>query len=195
MSKNTLLINYQIMINRTELHTNVDEKLVTPTIKRVQDMYIMPLLGSTLFGKLQDLIEQYPSPNTMPDSDYKLLLDDYIIDAMTNYVMAELAMKLNYQFWNKGVATKNAQDSTNTNPQELQSVKQSYMNAATYYCERMRRYLIQYASSRYPEYFASIAGIDQLTPQQNTFDCPIYLKNNYSEKQNPGDNLPDNRFN
>jgi hypothetical protein len=194
MSKNTLLINYQIMINRTELHTNVDEKLVTPTIKRVQDMYLMPLLGTALFSKLQDLIDEYPSPNSMPSSDYKDLLDDYIIDCMTNYVMAELTLKLNYQFWNKGVATKNAQDSTNSNPSELNSVRLSYQKSGDYYAERMRRYLIRYSKDRYPEYFQSISGIDQQMPQQNTFDCPIYLKNNYSDIVQPSDNLPDNRF-
>jgi len=183
-----------MMIDRTELHSNVDDKLVIPTIKRVQDMYIMPLLGSTLFAKLQDLIDQYPSPNTMPSSYYKDLLDDYITDCMTNYVMAELTMKLNYQFWNKGVATKNASESTNANPNELLSVRQSYFTAAEHYAERMRRYLIQYASKRYPEYFASIAGIDQQTPTQTTFDMPIYLKNNYGEKVHPADNLPDKRF-
>lgn len=195
MSKNTLIITAPILFQRTELHTNTDEKLISPTIKRVQDMYLMPVLGTTLFNKIQELIEQYPVKGSMPDSDYKTLLDDYIIDVMCNYVMAELPTALNYQYFNKGVATIKSNDSTDTNTSDIRTIQSRYRQSAEFYTERLRRYLIQYASTKYPEYYTQIPGVDILPPNQQAFELPIYFSRVVSQRQNPSDNLPDNRFN
>jgi hypothetical protein len=195
MSKNTLIITAPILFQRTELHTNTDEKLISPTIKRVQDMKLMPILGTTLFNKIQDLIEQYPVKGTMPDSDYKVLLDDYIIDVMCNYVMAELPIALGMQFFNKGVATIKSNDSTDATPQDISMVTSNYRIAAENYAERLRRFLIQNATTKYPEFYRQIAGVDIMPPNGKSFELPIYFGRTIEQRQNPSDNLPDERFN
>ena len=53
----TYLILPSVVKERMSLHDNVDDKLIYPEIKAVQDLYIMPLLGSTLFNKILSDLE------------------------------------------------------------------------------------------------------------------------------------------
>jgi hypothetical protein len=85
MSSNTLLILPKLLKERSSLHENVDDKLIYPEIKAAQDMYIMPLLGSTLMNKLQTDI----AAGTL-SGNYKLLMYNYLIDTIVNYVLSEL---------------------------------------------------------------------------------------------------------
>ena len=96
MATVTYIILPSVIKERMSLHDNVDDKLIYPEIKAVQDLYIMPLLGSTLFNKILADI----AANTL-GGNYKILVDDYLVMAVCNYVMSELPEGLNYQFWNK----------------------------------------------------------------------------------------------
>jgi len=62
MSLNTLFISVQNIKERSGLHANVDEKLVLPEIKTAQDMYILPALGTALYNRLQDGINNCTKP-------------------------------------------------------------------------------------------------------------------------------------
>ena len=102
MSKNTLFISDTIIKERSIVNGNNDPKLIYPDIKAAQDLYIHPILGTALFIKIQNAIA---ANNWTGLADYKTLLDDYIIDTLVNYTMAELPMN-SYQFTNKGIVRK-----------------------------------------------------------------------------------------
>jgi hypothetical protein len=169
MSLNTLIILPSVLKERSGLHSNVDDKLIYPEIKAVQDMYIMPLMGSTLFNKIIADI----SGGSL-SGQYKTLVDEYIIDAVCNYVMAELAPTLNSQYWNKGVAAKTTENSNTLSGTELKSVTDKYKGRAEHYAQRARRYLQQNAINLFPEFYTIVAGIDVVIPQNTAFDCPIW---------------------
>jgi hypothetical protein len=94
---------------RTAIHGNIDPKLIYPDIKVAQDMYILPVLGSSLYFKLQELI-QNNDINDGAYSAYKTLIDIYIVDALIYYCLSELPTTISYQFWNKGVMRKQGLD-------------------------------------------------------------------------------------
>jgi hypothetical protein len=102
MSKNILLISVEILKERTDIHGNVDAKLIYPHIKYVQDAFIKPILGSALFDKLQALIDA-GTITSGANADYKLLIDEYLIDTIIWYVKSELQVDISFQTWNKGV--------------------------------------------------------------------------------------------
>ena len=168
MSLNVLIILPQVIKDRTELHSNVDDKLISPVIKRCQDMYIMPLMGSTLFNKVIADINS----STLA-GEYKILVDNYIIDALLWYVMAELTLTLNSQFWNKGVAIKTTDNSNTVTGVELKNVHDNYVQYAGHYANRAKRYMQQYGMTKFPEYYKIVAGIDVVVPESNVYDCPI----------------------
>ena len=100
MSNNILLMSDEMIKERTSIHGNIDAKLIYPDIKVAQDMYILPVLGTALYNKLQTAVNANDWTNL---TNYKNLLDIYVLDTLMYYVLAELPMTMGYQFWNKGV--------------------------------------------------------------------------------------------
>lgn len=169
MSSNILIIMPEVLKARTSAHSNIDEKMIYPEIKAAQDMYVMPIIGSTLMTKLQTEIEA----NTL-SGVYKTLVDDYLIDCICNYVLSEMPDTLGYQFYNKGVGGKKADADTQPNMSELYRIVAKYKTRAEYYGERCRKYLIQNLTL-YPEYATYTVGIDTVPPDANNYTCGIYL--------------------
>lgn len=168
----TYIILPSVIKERMSLHDNVDDKLIYPEIKAVQDLYIMPLLGSTLFNKILNDIA-----NDTLTGDYKDLMDNYLIMAICNYVMSELPEGLNYQFWNKGVSQKTVDNATQPTMSEMYSIVAKYKSRAEHYVNRARMYLIEYGNEKFPEYVTFVAGVDTVYPDRTSYTIPIYLGN------------------
>lgn len=176
MSKNVLLISVEILKERTDIHGNVDPKLIYPHIKYVQDAFVKPILGTALFDKLQSLIDD----GTITDAgnaDYKLLLDEYLIDTLIWYVKSELQVDISFQTWNKGVVRKQGENTEMPTMSELLDLAGRYKNKAEYYANRMKLFIIDQSSrsQKYPEYTNPGSAIDTITPEQRNFTLPIYL--------------------
>ena len=168
MSEVKLLILPSVVKERMALHTNVDDKLIRPEIKAAQDLYIRPLLGSILFDKvLNDACA-----NTLAGS-YLTIFNEYLIEATCNYVMAELPDGINYQYWNKGVASKTTQDSENPTMSDLYRIVAKYKKRAEHYANACRLYILQNVQ-QFPEYHAP-GGIDKVPPDNAVYTSPIYL--------------------
>ena len=99
--KDTLFISPNNIYDRTQIHSNIDSKMVVPEIKVCQDMYLLPLLGSALYERLQRGIEDDDLTN-----DEETLLKSYVRDCLVYYVVSELTDTLTHQYWNKGVLKK-----------------------------------------------------------------------------------------
>lgn len=185
MSLNTLLVSDTMIKERTAIHGNIDPKLIYPDIKVAQDMYIMPILGTALYDKLQALIDAGTISAT-DNEDYKTLLDKYIADALIYYTLSELPTTLAYQFWNKGVVRKTGLDTENPSMGELTDLANKYRNRAEFYANRMREYILAYASQKFPEYLNPGNTSDTVTPEQRAFTMPIYLGDDYDPYCNRG---------
>ncbi len=185
MSENILLISDTIIKSRTAIHGNIDPKLIYPDIKVAQDMYILPILGSGLFKKLQDLI----SAGTISDPanvTYKTILDKYLIDALIYYTLSELPTTISYQFWNKGVVRKQGENTELPSMSDLLDLSNKYRDRAEFYSNRMRMYVIDQASKgKVPEFNQPGNTIDTIYPQK-TFTNPIYLGDSDDPWCNPG---------
>lgn len=176
MSANILLISAKIIKDRTTVHGNLDDSLILPDIKFAQDSCIKPVLGTALYDKLQSIV----GDNTIADPvnvDYKLLLDEYLIDALIYFTLAELPVGISYQFWNKGVVRKQGQDTEVPTMAELVDISNRFKNRAEYYANRMKLFIIDQNSrlSKYQEYTHPGSQVDTITPEQRNFTMPVYL--------------------
>jgi hypothetical protein len=172
MSKNILLIGVEAIKDRTQIHDNIDEKLIYPEIKTAQDMYIHPILGTALFDKLVTDIDTTGTTT----GDYKTLLDNYIVDALVYYVLAALPEALSFQFWNKGVVRKQGDSTELPTMSELFDIASRYRAKAQWYGERLTMYLKRVSSSSVlPEYLSPGDNLDTITPEGSAFSMPIYL--------------------
>ena len=102
------LLSEQTLKNNSILQDNVDMKVIMPTIYDVQNFYILPILGTSLYNDVLDKVAN----NTLTAS-YTTLLDDYITPTMIWYCRYELPMNMNYKYFNKSVGVQN---SDNMNP-------------------------------------------------------------------------------
>jgi hypothetical protein len=170
MSKNILMISVDMLKERTSLHDNVDEKLIYPEIKAAQDIYLVPLLGTALFNKIINDID-----NGNLSGKYKELVDDYLIDTLCNYVLSELPDGINYQYSNKGVQTKTTDSSNTPSMSEMYSIVAKYKNRAEHYEKRAMMYLKQNADLHFPEYCNPGNNIDDVRPDGISFSNPIFL--------------------
>lgn len=164
-----LLVTPELIKKRTSLHDNVDDKLIIPEIKAVQDTHIQPLLGSVLFYKILTDIKN----NTLA-GNYLALMDNYISDCICNYVMSELPESINYQYWNKGVATKTTDNSQSPSMSDMYAIVSKYKTRAEHYAQACRLYLAQNHAAMFPEYHAP-GGVDRISPDGASYTCPIYL--------------------
>jgi len=170
MSSNALLISPKTFKDRTPAHTNTDDKLIYPIIKVVQDFRVRDLLGSALFAKLQDGID-----NANLAGDYLTLRDDYLIDVMIWLVMAEMPDTLQYQYANIGVVINNADKTQSVDVAKLNELKSKYKSYAEHYIKATMQYLRQNAKDKFPEYLQVITTLDAVAPTGTAYTCPIYL--------------------
>jgi hypothetical protein len=171
MSLNVLFISVDTIKERTGLHNNVDDKLIKPEIKTAQDMYIMPCLGSTLYNRIQAGI----TSNNL-NANEVLLLDNYVVDTLVNYVLSELPQGMSFQFYNKGLLRKQGDNSDYPSMQDMIDVANRYRARAEYYKQRLIKYLRQ-NSTLYPEYLTWGGGIDVVRPELDGYTASIYLGN------------------
>lgn len=172
MSKNILLISPISIKENTGVAGNIDEKNLYPEIKTCQDMYILPALGSALYDRLQTGI-QLGNLTT----DEQNLINLYIKDCLIYYVLSELPMGLNYQFYTKGAVQKTGENTTQPSMQELIDISDRYKARAEFYKERMIKYLRQVTSNSglFPQYLNPGSGVDTLVPERSGYTISIVL--------------------
>lgn len=171
MSRNILFISVDTIKERTGLHNNVDEKLVNPEILTVQDMYILPALGTGLYNRLQDGIQA----NDLTANE-TTLLDTYITPTLVYLVMAELPMGLSYQFYNKGMIRKTGEAQSEPSTQDIIDVANHYRTRGEFYKQRLILYLKQNATSTvFPQYFNPGSGVDTIQPENDGYSTTIWL--------------------
>lgn len=171
MSRNILFISVQTIKERTGLHNNVDEKLVNPEILTAQDMYILPALGTGLYERLQDGIQ-----NSNLTANETALLDTYITPTLVYYVMSELPMGLSYQFYNKGMIRKSGEGQENPSAAEMIDVADRYKARAEFYKQRLVKYLLEKSGQNtFPLYNNPGSTYDTIVPERQAYTTSIWL--------------------
>lgn len=169
--KTILFISVADIKNRTGLHNNVDEKLIHPEILTAQDMYILPLLGSTLYNRLQDGIQN----NNLNTAENKLL-DEYIVPTLVYFVMSELPMGLSFQFYTKGLIRKTDANQVEPDMQDVLDVAARYKTRAEFYRQRTLKYLkAETSNNTYPQYTVFDNRYDTMYPDQQSYTTTFWI--------------------
>ena len=95
MSRNILFCSRNDIVKRTPLGGNIDPDKIIPFVKTAQDKYLLLILGTVLFDKMQDDI----LAGTLTGR-YLTLQNEYIIDTIVHYAMVEALPFLAYTFGN-----------------------------------------------------------------------------------------------
>ena len=152
------------------LQDNVDMKVVAPTIWDVQNFYILPILGTTLYN---DLIEKVRT-NTLTGND-KNLMDTYITPTMVWYCRQELPLVMNYKYFNKSVGVQNADNMNPASLEEIGFLMNNATNKAEWYAERLTKYL-KSNQTLFPSYLNQInSNIDTIYAKRTNYTSGMAL--------------------
>ena len=184
MSKNILFITEQVFKDRTGASNNIDGKQIFPMIKVAGDMHIQPALGSKLYQRLQDGIDNDDLTN-----DEKNLLDYYITDCLIWYTMSLLPMVMGFQLFSKGFLQKQSEESKEPSRADLELIEQKYLSMAEFYKTRLIDYLKQ-NFQLFSEYYVFDTGFDTIVPENKAYTCPIWLGSEYDCKCNYNNAVP-----
>lgn len=159
--------------SETTINENVDDKLLTPIIKKVQRLRILELLGTALYNDLMDKINA--DQDLSGYTDYKTLLTDYIQPCMIQYVVCDATPELLFKFMNVGISKKNTDNASAVSYEEAQKFIERYMADAEIYQSRLIKYLLAKANTLFPLYYAVGTDISYIYPKRNSFTSPIFL--------------------
>lgn len=190
MSLNVLLVSDTMIKERTSIHGNIDPQLIYPDIKVAQDMYILPILGTALYDKLQTIVSDGTITSDPANVNYKTLLDKFLADALMYYTLSELPTTISYQFWNKGVLRKTGDNAELPSMSELIDISNKYKNRAEFYANRMKLWILSNATTMFREYLNPGHTIDTVNPSMRAFTTGIYLGDDRSDCRDYGLTLP-----
>jgi len=77
---------------------------------------------------------------------------------------------------NKSIVTKSSENSKTISPEQLQQIKNYYLNNAEWYAKRIVKYL-QANSSLYPLWLNGNTTVDTIKPLTNTYYTGFFLGN------------------
>ena len=165
-----LLVSEQTLKKNSVINNNVDGMYLLPAIEFAQDAGLQPIIGTKLYNKLMDLVEDGSITGA---TDYKNLLDEYVAPYLINKVTADIQIPLAYKVRNQGVVQQTGENTYVPSLKDLQYVIQNYENKANFYSNRLSDYL-KANRKKYPEY-CSVDSCADMPSNKNAYNTGIYL--------------------
>jgi len=152
-----LLISEQRVKQLTNLDDNVRVDEITPFIIQSMDLFLQDRIGTKFFERLKDGVVAQDL-----NSDEKALLNDYIGPMLAHYSLYLMLPGLKYKLVEKGILSGQSEETGATSLDELKYLRQSTMDTAQFYDERLRERLCDLPSGTFPEY--DQPGTDGMSP-------------------------------
>jgi len=165
-----LFVNEDKLKSSTAINYNVDTAFLLPFLKIAQDKHLQIILGTKLYDKLQDDIAGVDGATLT--GVYKILVDDYIQDAIIHYALVEALPFISFQIKNGSITQKNSENGTAATRQDVDYLVQKERDSAEFYGQRIVEYLCNDSGS-FPEYSQN-TGAD-LNPISNAYYTGIKL--------------------
>ena len=157
-----LFITRNDIINNTPLGGAIDADALLPFVRTAQEKYLLNLLGTVLYNKIQDDIESQ-TPFT---GRYQDLVENYIKPTLIWYSCVEYIPFSAITFKSNGAVKQVSEQSVQPGKNEIDYLLSKALNNADYYATRLQDYLIAY-NNEIPEYNESVGNATQQYPDQS----------------------------
>lgn len=180
MAQNALFISPQDKRLLSYVEGNYDTDQLATLIYDVQQMEILPLIGTGLYNELEDQITN----GTLTSLNTTLL--NLIIDALRNFVLSDVVLISTYKIRNKGLTTMDSTNSQHSDLAGIDRMSRNFKDKAQVFAEKVTRYLCANPSS-YPLFRNPGSSLDTIVPKSNNFYTGFYLggTNDYCSLDNP----------
>lgn len=157
-----LFITRNDIIKNTPLGGAIDADALLPFVRTAQEKYLLNLLGTVLYNKLQDDIEAGDSFTGI----YQTLVADYVKPTLIWYSCVEYIPFSAITFKSNGAVKHISEQSVSPGKNEVDYLLSKALDNASYYATRLQDYLLAY-SSDIPEYLQSVGNSTQIYPDQS----------------------------
>jgi hypothetical protein len=157
-----LFITRNDIIKNTPLGGAIDADALLPFVRTAQEKYLLNLLGTVLYNKLQDDIEA----NTSFDGVYQTLISDYVKPTLIWYSCVEYIPFSAITFKSNGAVKHISETSVSPGKNEVDYLLAKALDNAGYYSTRLQDYLLA-NSQNIPEYLESVGDSTQIYPDQS----------------------------
>jgi hypothetical protein len=169
---NVLFISEQKLKDNSAITDNVDSSELRFAISQSQTIFLQESLGTNLYQKLQELVDN-GDIDTLPYVRYKELLNQFVQPTLISYSYYLALDNFFVKFMNVGLVQNRNEQGSNIDLKTLQYLKQNAQNQAQFNDNLLRRHLI-FRSGWYPEYVSGNLNDGQLPPDtQNPFKSSI----------------------
>lgn len=165
--ENTILTNTKKIKLFTSISGSIDEHKVNPHIYNAQILYLEPMLGSSLYEKIINLVET----DMITGTTYQVLLDDYITPSLIFHAMEMFVVFNSFITANGGTFQFQPSNANPSGVNEIDKMGSKYKVIASKYDDKLNKYLCA-NSNLFPEYINN-TGIVSKT--QNTNQGGFYL--------------------
>lgn len=162
MAKFGLLITRNDIIKNTPLGGAIDADALLPFIRTAQEKYILNILGTVLYNKLQDDIEA----ETAFTGIYNQLVTDYVKPTLIWYGCVEYIPFSAVQFKSNGAVKQQSETGISPSKTEVDYLLNKALSNAEYYSTRLQDFLIAY-SNEIPQFLESVGNSTQIYPDQS----------------------------
>lgn len=161
-TKFALFITRNDIIKQSPLQGSIDSDRLINFVRTAQEKYILNLLGTVLYNKLQDdIIGQEPFVGK-----YKELVDNHIKPILIWASVVEYLPFSAVQFKAEGAVKHESESSKAVSKSEIDYLAQKASDNMEYYSTRMQDFLIAF-SNEIPEYLDSVGNKTQTWPDKS----------------------------
>jgi len=157
-----LFITRNDIIKNTPLGGAIDADALLPFVRTAQEKYLLNLLGTVLYNKLQDDIE---AGDTFTGY-YQTLIENYVKPTLIWYSCVEYIPFSAITFKSNGAVKHISETSVSPGKNEVDYLLSKALDNAGYYSTRLQDYLTA-NSSNIPEYLESVGDSTQIYPDQS----------------------------
>ncbi len=159
-----LFVSRNDIIKNTPLNGEIDADKLIPFIRTAQEKYILNLLGTVLYDKLQSDIQ-----SGSVSGDYETLLQDYVKPTLIWYGCTEYIPFSSIDFKGSGAVKHLSEQSAAPTKNELDYLLSKALNNADYYATRMQDWLISTSNAGgIPEYLQVTGDQTEVYPDKSS---------------------------
>lgn len=140
---NILFISEDYVKTNSGLNDNLFGKFLLPTMREAQDVYLQQIIGSTLYNKIINLIDE----EIIGEDEYVLykeLLDDYIRPYLLYETLVQLIPVINAKLANFGSMQSNDEHLVNLSQGDVVVLTGHYQGNADFYCRRLQEFILNH---------------------------------------------------
>jgi hypothetical protein len=149
---------------------NVEQDVIKNTIFRVQESQLQPILGTPLFNKLKEKIQEWDGG--VGTGDYYDLLKDYITPCLIPMVEFKITFHLRTKITSKTVGANNDEYIRANSVSDNNNLRDELRKDITHFKNQLIKHLCDDKGVKYPEYLERTGLAEDFTPEESG---PDYL--------------------